>query len=250
LWAVFDGHVSYEVAAMAARMLPNLVFNHDSWPKDPTTALSSALRQCNDWARREELKGGSTAVVVATAGSQVFCCSAGDSHAVFGLRGGGVRRMSSDHSTRNEAEVARIQAAGGRVEWGNLGNLPMTRGLGNFQLEADGFTCLPEVRAMNRSEVEFVVVASDGIWDHMTDAEVCNMVRDIGDDKDNAAQAIKDVACDRQTKNSREDDIAVVVAFLPVVPVGLHLDMQGLGGLGVRATAIADGIGEAREGGA
>ncbi|CAE8694973.1 unnamed protein product, partial [Polarella glacialis] len=165
MWAVFDGHRSHELSGHASKSFPSLVWNCRLWPSRPDETLRLALQECNERARRESLRGGSTAVIVASCGSHLWCCCAGDSRAVAGLVNGGVRRMSVDHTTEVATERDRVQAMGGRIEWGRLGGcLPMTRGLGNFDLEADGFACIPEVGCIPRWEVEFIVVASDGLW--------------------------------------------------------------------------------------
>lgn len=215
LLGVFDGHRTHEVAGHAAQNMPDYVWNSRHWPSAPEEALRTSLRQCHESARVEGLSGGSTAVVVATAGSTIWCCSAGDSRAVAGLRDGGVRRMSTDHTTKNQEELARIKAEGGRVEWNRLGDLPMTRGLGNFSLEADGFTCTPQVTSYPRREIDFIVVASDGLWDVVSDERACALVREAGIA---LAETLAENLVEEARRLSSEDDIAVIVAFFPPLP--------------------------------
>eukprot|EP00443_Scrippsiella_acuminata_P016270 CAMPEP_0115179202 /NCGR_PEP_ID=MMETSP0270-20121206/6290_1 /TAXON_ID=71861 /ORGANISM="Scrippsiella trochoidea, Strain CCMP3099" /LENGTH=442 /DNA_ID=CAMNT_0002592179 /DNA_START=17 /DNA_END=1341 /DNA_ORIENTATION=+ len=210
VWAVFDGHRSHDVAGHAARIVPGLVWQSDYWPNSPGEALRSALCEANESARKEELRGGSTAIVVASTGDSIWCCNAGDSRAVVALRGGGVHRLSVDHTTSCPEEVSRIQAAGGTVEWGCVGGqLPMTRGLGNFCLEADGFACLPQVTSVLRSEAEFVVIASDGLWDVVSDDQCCAFVRQWG------GAGVAEHLVNKARSLGSSDDIAIVVAFFP-----------------------------------
>jgi len=214
LWAVFDGHRSHDVAGHAAKALPWLLWSSPLWPAKPGEALARALWDCHESARREDLVGGSTAVMVAFAAGQLWCCFAGDSRIVAGLRSGGVRRLSIDHTTSVPEEVARIRASGGSVEWGRLGGcLPMTRGLGNFRLEADGFRCLPEVSVLPVCEAEFVVLASDGLWDVMSDEVCCTLIREWGGVA--AGRAADALAAEARARGST-DDIAVVVAYFPL----------------------------------
>lgn len=221
VWGVFDGHKGHDVAGHAARKFAGLVWASPHWPSSPEEALRSSLRQCNESAREEELRGGSTAVVVATNGTTVWCASAGDSHVVCGLRSGGVRRLSMDHTTLNPEEIHRIQASGGRIEWGRLGDLPMTRGLGNFGLEADGFLCAPEVTSIPRREIDFVVVASDGLWDVMEDEAVIERVRSLSGFGVRPNVSVDHIAQNLVTEARRlksEDDIAAIVVFFPALP--------------------------------
>jgi len=212
LWAVFDGHIKTELVAHVVRSVPGLVFGSPLWPSAPGEALCGALRDCHESARRARLKGGSTAVVLASQAGNLWCCYAGDSRAVAGLRGGGVRRLSQEHTARLPGEESRILQAGGSIEAGCIDGLPMTRGLGNFDLEALGFACLPDIQCIPQSDVDFVVVASDGLWDVLDNEECCDMVRQWGGtDGSGVADHLVDVA--RRLGSS--DDIAIVVIFFP-----------------------------------
>lgn len=211
LWAVFDGHRSKEVSAFAARTFPQLVWSHPAWTVCPGEAVKESVRNCHELARIEGLRGGTTAVIVVTAGDFIYCASAGDSRVVAGLHGGGTVRMSNEHSTKSAEELARIQAARGNLEWGNLGGfLPITRGIGNFDLEAEGFSCVADVAWLPKGQVEFVVIASDGLWDVMNDEACCALVRQWG------FQAAADGLARKAQQLGSADDIAVIIARFPV----------------------------------
>jgi len=211
LWAVFDGHRGHEVAGFASRTVPQLVWQNMLQCPDPKQAISNALQQCHQMARSERLKAGSTAVVVTTVGDFLYCGSAGDSRVVAGLHGGGTCRMSHHHSTSSPEEIARIKAGGGVLEWGRLGGfLPVSRGLGNFDLEADGFSCVPDVTSLPRRQVEFVVIASDGLWDVISDEDCIRLVRQWG-----TTASAERLAIAAQQLGS-PDDIAIIIVRIPV----------------------------------
>lgn len=212
LWGVFDGHRGREVAGFASTNVPQLVWANMAMPTcpGPGEAISTALRQCHEMARLEGLKAGSTAVVVVTLGDFLYCASAGDSRVVAGLYGGGVMRMSNHHSTFTPEEMTRIQAAGGKLECGRLGGfLPVSRGLGNFDLESDGFSCAADVASLPRRQVEFVIIASDGLWDVISDEDCCRLVRQWG-----IAVASEQLSITARQLGSN-DDIAIIVAGFP-----------------------------------
>lgn len=210
LWAVFDGHRGKEVAGHASKTVPGLYWFNAMNGCGPAEALQATLQKCHEMARKEQLRSGSTAVVVTTVGDSIWCASAGDSRVVAALHGGGVVCMSRHHHTSSPEEVARIQASGGNLEWGRLGGfMPVTRGLGNFDLEACGFSSIADVSSLPRRQVEFVVIASDGLWDHINDEDCCRLIRQWG-----PTASAERLAYAAQQQGS-SDDIAVIICRFP-----------------------------------
>ena len=131
---------------------------------------------------------GSTACVCYIEGSTVYVANVGDSRCVGGKRKpGGYHEtvaLSKDHNTDNEKEVAAVVARSGEKEAvryfpGERGGpkrvdgvLMVTRAIGDFALKPKYITCEAEVRTMSLSEGDFVVVASDGVYDHLSSEEV------------------------------------------------------------------------------
>lgn len=115
-----------------------------------------------------------------------FQANVGDSRAVASF-GGRVDALSLDHKPSNEAESKRIVAAGGWVEFNRVnGNLALSRALGDFVFKRNDkksqqeqiVTAYPDVQVRDiNEELEFVVIACDGIWDVMTNEEVVAFIR-------------------------------------------------------------------------
>jgi len=124
--------------------------------------------------------------------------------------------MSVDHTCSVPSEIERVEAAGGHISWGSLGGLPMTRGLGNFELQAEGFACLPQVSSIPRWEVEFIVIASDGLWDVLSDENCCALVRSWG----SADMAVADKLASYARSLGSTDDIATIVVHFPFEGAG------------------------------
>lgn len=210
LFAVFDGHGGREVADLAATQIPERLWHHPSWPSKPREALSGALRNCHEDARKQGLKGGSTVAMVTVADGYVTVCNAGDARVVAGLRGGGSRRLSVDHKASTEAEAKRVREAGGFIVKGRLcAMIAVTRGLGDFDFEDSGMTCEPFLDSFPISEIEFIVVASDGLWDIIDDEQCCSLVRSWGR---------QDTLAHRLARSARtggtDDDVTVIVVWL------------------------------------
>lgn len=123
---------------------------------------------------------GSTAVVAVVGSCQIIIANCGDSRAVLS-RGGQAIALSVDHKPDRSDEMARIEAAGGKViNWNGyrvFGVLAMSRAIGDRYLKPY-VIAEPEVRCLTRSEDDdCLVLASDGLWEVLTSEEVCDVAR-------------------------------------------------------------------------
>eukprot|EP01018_Ginkgo_biloba_P002786 Gb_40094 [translate_table: standard] len=129
---------------------------------------------------------GSTAVVAVVGSCQIIVSNCGDSRAVLS-RGGRAIALSVDHKPEREDESARIEAAGGKViRWNGyrvFGVLAMSRAIGMALGFCDRYLkpsiiSDPEVTFTQRTEEdECLILASDGLWDVLTNEEVCEVAR-------------------------------------------------------------------------
>jgi len=100
----------------------------------------------------------------------------------------------------------------------------MTRSIGDFIAKTVGVTHEPEVKVYEklRETERTLVLASDGIWDRLSNEDVAAIVREYHSrgDANGACQELIRVAVDRwQKEHGMVDDITVVVVFLK--PTGL-----------------------------
>ncbi|XP_047317015.1 probable protein phosphatase 2C 6 isoform X2 [Impatiens glandulifera] len=123
---------------------------------------------------------GSTAVVALICPSHVVVANCGDSRAVL-YRGKEAIALSVDHKPNREDEYARIEASGGKViQWNGhrvFGVLAMSRSIGDRYLKP-WIIPEPEVVFVPRArEDECLILASDGLWDVMSNEEACEVAR-------------------------------------------------------------------------
>ncbi|KAL3528603.1 hypothetical protein ACH5RR_007925 [Cinchona calisaya] len=176
---------------------------------------------------------GSTAVVVVVCSSHIIVANCGDSRAVL-YRGKEAIALSIDHKPSREDEYARIEASGGKViQWNGhrvFGVLAMSRSIGDRYLKP-WIIPNPEVLFLPRTrEDECLVLASDGLWDVMTNEEVCELARrrillwhkknganplpERGQGVDPAAQAAADYLFTHALQRGSKDNISVIVIDL------------------------------------
>ncbi|KAF7662438.1 hypothetical protein LDENG_00234760 [Lucifuga dentata] len=172
-------------------------------------------------------RSGSTAVGILLSPDHLFFINCGDSRAVL-YRNSHVCFSTLDHKPCNPREKERIQNAGGSVMIQRVnGSLAVSRALGDYDYKCvDGkgpteqlVSPEPEVFEMVRApeQDQFVVLACDGIWDVMSNEELCEFVRsrlEVSNDLERVCNEVIDTCLH---KGSR-DNMSVVLVCLPSAP--------------------------------
>lgn len=204
-FAVFDGHAGAGVSDYSAKQLLKAILSNEDFlldSKDPSrteptldsvkVGIKTGFLKLDDQIRdlpqttSGEDKSGSTAVCAMVSPQHIFIANCGDSRSVLS-RDGGVAFATYDHKPSNPIEKERIQNAGGSVMIQRVnGSLAVSRALGDFDYKnvSGKGPCEqlvspePEISIEERSEKdEFLILACDGIWDVMSNEELCDFVR-------------------------------------------------------------------------
>mmetsp|Transcript_61903 Transcript_61903/g.134130 ORF Transcript_61903/g.134130 Transcript_61903/m.134130 type:complete len:268 (-) Transcript_61903:7-810(-) len=195
-FGVMDGHGGSQVAKFCEHHLPYEISLGPS--QDVCAALTSAFHQTDENLRRswyvDAVAQGCTAVVCCVRSDAIFVANAGDSRAVL-CRAGRPVALSEDHKPGLASERARISKAGGFVadiDHGHMtisrvnGDLSLSRAIGDLRYkqrpdlspEDQVISATPDVRTFWRQpNDEFMVLACDGIWDVLSNADVVRFVR-------------------------------------------------------------------------
>lgn len=190
-FGVYDGHGGEKVALFTGAHMPEIIKNTKAFrEKNYQQALKDGfLATDTNILLDEELSkdpSGCAATSAFITEDKIICGNAGDSRTIMSVAGI-VKPLSFDHKPTNEAEKARICAAGGYVDVGRVnGNLALSRGIGDFEFkdspqlppEEQVVTAFPDViEHVRTANDEFVVLACDGIWDCLTSQQVVDFVR-------------------------------------------------------------------------
>ncbi|XP_042485695.1 probable protein phosphatase 2C 75 [Macadamia integrifolia] len=137
---------------------------------------------------------GSTAVVAVLTTDTILVANCGDSRAVLS-RGGRAIPLSTDHKPDRPDELARIEAAGGRVIYLSgarvLGILAMSRALGDKYLKPIVIS-EPELTITERTpEDECLILASDGLWDVLSNELACEVARKCLHEEESSSNAAR-----------------------------------------------------------
>ncbi|GAB4815687.1 hypothetical protein N2152v2_002733 [Parachlorella kessleri] len=208
--AVYDGHNGALAAEHAADRLHTLLASETalrtctgdgppSTQRQEAERMCAALRHAFEATDREILvrcrlegnKSGATGVAVVRVGELLYAAHAGDSRAVL-CRAGTALRLTEDHKPNLPRERERVEGAGGRVDFARCwrvivdpgggrpaSGLAVSRSFGDpdFKEPLHLVTATPDV-AQHRLQPgdSFIVLASDGLWDVLTDGEACEVV--------------------------------------------------------------------------
>ncbi|KAK9987045.1 hypothetical protein SO802_031996 [Lithocarpus litseifolius] len=227
VFGIFDGHRGAAAAEFSARALPGFLQSLGS-TSSPSNALLEAFVK-TDAAFRNELDSyrkskrviqkdwhpGCTAVAALLVRNKIFVANAGDCRTIL-CRAGHPFVLTKDHVASCLEERERVISAGGQVKWQvdtwrvGPAALQVTRSIGDDDLKP-AVTAEPEMTETDLSgEDEFLVMASDGLWDVVSNTDVVNIIRDTVKEPGMCAKRLATEAAERGSK----DNITVIVIFL------------------------------------
>lgn len=243
-FAVFDGHAGSRVSAHCSHHLLDCIRASDdftcSLQQEHTLAqeemmegikkgilkgfleLDEKLRKIPEVASGED-KSGTTAVCALISQKYLIIANCGDSRGVCCTQGKPVL-ATQDHKPSNEPEKERIQNAGGSVMIQRVnGSLAVSRALGDFEyknVEGKGPTEQlvspePEFYIKSRDEAadQFLVLACDGVWDVMSNEDICNFITHRMKVHDNLETICNEVIDTCLYKGSRDNMSIIIIAF-------------------------------------
>ncbi|KAJ1431864.1 phosphatase 2C-like domain-containing protein [Ochromonadaceae sp. CCMP2298] len=198
LYGVFDGHGGSRAAQYTKDYLLKSIVTDVEFEESPSKAMFRSFFKVDSEfsakARLQMLTDGTTSTVAIIHDGRIFVGNAGDSRAVLVQKGGKVMPMSIDHRPDRTDEAERIRKLGGSVvHWGRWrveGILAVSRSIGDVTLQPY-ITCEPEIMEKQiENEDEYLVLASDGVFDTMTNEDVAKIVLRNGKDFLNVSKRV------------------------------------------------------------
>ncbi|KAK1418569.1 hypothetical protein QVD17_27714 [Tagetes erecta] len=235
-FGVYDGHGGSQVAKFCAERLHEVIAeewdqeaNDDfKWQQRWEAVLSNSFEKADNEVITEAVAPeivGTTAVTVVLSGCQIIVSNCGDSRAVL-CRGTETIPLTVDQKPDREDELLRIEELDGKViNWNGarvFGVLAMSRAIGDHYLRP-WIIPVPEITFTTRTdEDECLVIASDGLWDVMSNNEVGEMARRIlrrrrrsmAGGEVTAAQTLADSLTEIAMGRNSSDNVSVIVVDL------------------------------------
>nr|GLL16344.1 probable protein phosphatase 2C 72 [Ipomoea trifida] len=206
------------------------------WKEGCVSAFKLMDKQIKQHEKLDCCTSGTTAVIAIRQDEDLVVANLGDSRAVLGRKtDNGVKaiQLTTDLKPSVPCEAERIRKCNGRVialkeephiqrVWlpnEDTPGLAMSRAFGDFLLKYHGIISTPEVSYHNLSPNDhFLVLATDGVWDVLSNDEVISIVcsaYEYGEEM--AAKAVVKAAVDawkRRFPNSRRDDCTAICLYL------------------------------------
>ncbi|XP_050156878.1 probable protein phosphatase 2C 25 isoform X2 [Malus sylvestris] len=218
-FGVFDGHGGAKAAEFAAKNLTKNIADRLTGESEEeiVEAVKDGYLTTDVEFLKEDVAGGACCVTALIQKGNLVVSNAGDCRAVMS-RGGVAEALTSDHHPSRIDERERIETTGGYVDccrgvWRIQGSLAASRSIGDRQLK-EWVIAEPETIVLRIDpECEFLMLASDGLWDKVTNQEAVDRVRPlcVGVDKPELFSACKKLVDLSITRGSMDDTSVMIV---------------------------------------
>lgn len=181
---VFDGHSGQRGSEYARAQLPVQIGRQQAFSDDISKAITSGFLKTEEYflrrANDHSLDCGTTATCIFINDDTITVGNCGDAKVILSRSNGDIIELVDIHNASREEEKLRVQEAGGAVVWYGTwrvnGVLAVSRSIGD-RAHCDVVIAEPEIKSHKMDgEEEFLLAATDGLWDVMSSEEVHEFV--------------------------------------------------------------------------
>ncbi|MBD3231796.1 hypothetical protein GF322_03990 [Candidatus Dependentiae bacterium] len=216
---VFDGHGGRHIAKYLKKYLHETILNIYKQNNDLIKAIKVGFNKINQAIQklpRYKIGSGSCAIVAFILNDKIIIANCGDSRAVL-YKNDPIVQLSNDHKPDSPTERERINKAGGKISerffyescnvWvpARLENFSVSRAFEYFNRDniVQGLIYEPEITTYDlQGDEEFLILASDGIWDVLSNEETVNFVNENKNLKTNISELLYQNAMDKKTRDN------------------------------------------------
>lgn len=252
-FGVYDGHGGSACADFLRDNLHQFVIKDPNFPSDPKKALRGGFEAAEKAFLEQSIKyqpherSGSCGIVLLIVRDICYVANVGDSRGIMsGELGAKIYPLTRDHKPNDEKERKRIIEAGGKVYQSQAqiqgissaqkvvgpyrvfpGRLSVSRTFGDIEAKLPSLggnpevlISVPEIKAFRvTTSYDFIILASDGVFDKMTNREVIQKVWDsvyseeILDVHRECGKLVEAVLREALMKRSLDNVTVVMIAF-------------------------------------
>ncbi|KAF5189595.1 phosphatase 2c protein [Thalictrum thalictroides] len=245
-YGVFDGHNGSDAASFTKKQILKFIMEDNHFSTSVEKAIKSAFVKTDHAfadARFLDSSSGTTVLTALIFGRTMIIANAGDCRAVLGKRGRAIE-LSKDHKPNCTSERSRIERLGGIIYDGYLnGQLSVARALGDWHIKGSKgsrspLSAEPELKeTVVTEEDEFLIMASDGLWDVMSSQCAVTIVRKELMLHNDPEKCSRELIYEALKRNTIDNLTAIVVCFSPDPPPKIEIPKARW-----RRSVSADGI--------
>lgn len=211
-FGLFDGHG--KKGDLIATLLQNELVRRVLLSKKPGQSLQAALADMQNMLKKNQdaQHAGATAVAgVLDDNNLLTVANVGDSRLLV-VRNGKELFSTRDHKPSDPVEAARVVKNGGYVAGGRVWDaargvgFALARSMGDISSQGTALIAEPDITSVQLTKGDTVVLASDGVWDVLSNEQVIALVAQGGTYQEIADRIVEEA----RAKDSRDDITAVV----------------------------------------
>ncbi|GMH90914.1 hypothetical protein TrVE_jg6117 [Triparma verrucosa] len=218
-FGIYDGHSGGATSRMLQHALHLKLARNEKFFEDQHFAAVKSCEEvdrelCSELGEKDDESGSTGLFAVIDGRSKRFTVgNVGDSRAVLS-RGGTAIPLTRDHRLSRADERARVEKAGGKVKSNRVnGVLAVTRSFGDVAHKG-AIDAVPEVKTeIITDRDEFLLMATDGLWDVMESQQAVNFVRTCLNRHHKVKLAVKEIVREALKMGSIDNVSAVIVMF-------------------------------------
>jgi len=237
-FGVFDGHGGQMASDFVAENLHKYLLEEKRKPEIDNNlekALISAFMRVEveflSKALTEDLKDGTTAIVAIINENKLIVGNIGDSELIICNSGKPISLCPVHNPKRNQKEVERIEAEGGKLYNDRLAhpslnpaifNIAVSRAIGDIffkhkdytKNKPSALTATPDIVSYTLSgDDDFAVLACDGLWDVMSHQDVVEFVLPRLKDLDNPQEVTRQLVEEAFKRGSQDNITTLIITF-------------------------------------
>eukprot|EP01095_Lingulamoeba_sp_RSL-Kostka_P013487 TRINITY_DN560_c0_g3_i1.p1 TRINITY_DN560_c0_g3~~TRINITY_DN560_c0_g3_i1.p1 ORF type:complete len:355 (+),score=130.39 TRINITY_DN560_c0_g3_i1:129-1067(+) len=231
-FGVYDGHGGSFCSKYISENLHKHIIEHEKIFEDPLEAMKyGVLKTEEDFiehAQENQLSDGSTIVMCIIIENELYVANVGDSELIVSHRGRGIAVSEIHNPSKNENEITRVEACGGRLHGKRVGHpylnpsyfhLGVSRAIGDIMYKSDKMTqgkpsgivadpYLAKV-TLDFNEHSLIIIACDGLWDVMEYQEAVNFAAE--ELEDFTPQEVCEHIVDEALRRGSEDNVTAII---------------------------------------
>ena len=213
--SIYDGHGGKECSLFLKKYLYKyfcLEFNKNISIK---RCFINSYKKIHKSFYYKKIKSGSTcnSMFINKKKNKYYIANVGDSRAILCSNKNTIKQITKDHKPNNSYEKKLIYSKGGFVKDNRVdGILAMSRSIGDRSL-SEHLSQIPDIYTGSTKNIKFIVQASDGLYDVLSNTEICNFINNSLKKKINKKDIAK-LLVNYAYKKGSYDNISVIITYI------------------------------------